>query len=110
MAEKSRKFGGLPLNYKVAFFLNKLELSFSQPLAKISIVLRINNERFESKNRPKATKETFLNEEIIMNAIFFENFEETCIETIAHCDVFFVQSKSSRIIGTFDLDLGKIRG
>lgn len=106
MADKLRKLGGLPLKYKVKFYFTKLELLLNQPLAKISLVLRINNERFESSNRPKASKETLLNEEIMMNVIIFEGFEETCLETIAHCDVFFVQSKSSRIIGTFDLDLG----
>ena len=98
---------GTPLKFQINFILNKMDMLLSQPLAKLSFVFRANNQRIESVERPKAMKEIPLNETLNLITIIYEDLNQICEETIAHCDVFLNQSKNSKIIGVFDLDLGK---
>lgn len=96
---------GTPYKYQLDLFLQKSELILSNPLGKLSFVFRINNQRIESLQRPKALKEVLLNEAISSNITLYETSESNYEEAILHIDMFLNQTKSSKIIGVADIVL-----
>lgn len=96
---------GTPYKYQLDLFLQKSELILSNPLGKLSFVFRINNQRVESLQRPKALKEVVINEAISSNITLYETSENNYEEAILHIDMFLNQTKSSKIIGVADIIL-----
>ncbi len=96
---------GTPYKYQLDFLLQKAELVLSNPLGKLSLVLRINNQRFETLQRPKALKEVLLNETLQTTTTLYETQANLYEEAIVHIDLFLNQTRSSKIIGVVDLDI-----
>ena len=63
---------GTPYKYQLTIELQKAELTLSNPLGKLSLVFRINNQKVESLQRPKTLKEILLNELLTTTTTIYE--------------------------------------
>ena len=96
---------GTPYKYQLTIELQKAELTLSNPLGKLSLVFRINNQKVESLQRPKTLKEILLNELLTTTTTIYEVQPNVYEESAFHVDMFLNQTKSSKIIGVADINI-----
>lgn len=96
---------GTPYKYQLTFELQRAELVLSNPLGKLSFVFRVNNQRAESVQRPKALKDVPLNETITTIATLYELQSGAFEDTFVTIDLFLNQTKSAKIIGVVEINI-----
>ena len=96
---------GTPYKYELTFELQRAELVLSNPLGKLSFVFRVNNQRAESVQRPKALKDVPLNETITTIATLYELQSGAYEDTFVTIDLFLNQTKSAKIIGVAEINI-----
>lgn len=104
----SFSMGVRPHKFRITLLPQALSLILSNPLSRLSILLKIGTSSIESQKYKTLKEIQFLEEKIIIETLLYQDKKGLYQEKMAILDIVQTNSRLSSSIGCFKLDLGNL--